>query len=321
MQAKTKGDGLISVLLIGLLISSVAVVIGNNYLISLKRAAFLEFQTISLNLFRNIESLALRKINEELRFNNIFHNKQSALFLNDFIFETEKGIIVGHIEDISSCFNINAMVKQTDSNFIPNRKTIKAFRRLMELKRVDNGLVDEAVDQIIDWIDLDSDPRAFGSEDYYYSGPLNTPKEYTGKRLFYSLEELKSLPAVRSIGWNVFDDNFCTHPESKDFSININSLDVGHAYLFSSLFLDLAISDSEYIITNIPEEGIKSLVELSKLFPSYEFDVVNGTIKFSTNAFNLITKIEFDEYSSESISTIYYDNNNSYIFSRIYNGI
>ena len=98
-------------------------------------------------------------------------------------------------------------------------------------------------------------------------------------------------------------------------------MDVGHAYLFSSLFLDLAISDSEYIITNIPEEGIKSLVELSKLFPSYEFDVVNGTIKFSTNAFNLITKIEFDEYSSESISTIYYDNNNSYIFSRIYNGI
>ena len=74
MQTKTKGVVLISVLLIVLLLSSVAVVIGNNYLISLKRAAFLEFQTISLNLFRNIESLALRKINEELRLNNTFHN-------------------------------------------------------------------------------------------------------------------------------------------------------------------------------------------------------------------------------------------------------
>ena len=321
MQTKTKGVVLISVLLIVLLLSSVAVLIGNNYLISLKRAAYLEFQTTSLNLFRNIESLALRKIDEELRFNNTFHNKQNSLFLNDFIFETEKGRIVGHIEDTSSCFNINAMVKKTDSNFIPNKKTIKAFKRLMELKRVDNSLVDEAVDQIIDWIDLDSDPRAFGLEDYYYSGPLNTPKEYTGKRLFYSLNELKSLPAIRSIGWNIFDDNFCTHPESKNFSININSLDLKHAYLFSSLFEDLALSDSEYIITNLPEEGVKNLGELSKLFPSYEFIVVNGTINFSTNAFNLITRIQFDDYNSESISSIYYDNNNSYIFSRIYNGI
>ena len=237
MQTKTKGVVLISVLLIVLLLSSVAVLIGNNYLISLKRAAYLEFQTTSLNLFRNIESLALRKINEELRLNNTFHNKKSALYLNDFIFETEKGRIIGHIDDVSSCFNINAMVQKTDANFIPNKKTIKAFKRLMELKRVDNSLVDEAVDQIIDWIDLDSDPRAFGLEDYYYSGPLNTPKEYTGKRLFYSLEELKSLPAIRLIGWNIFDDNFCTHPESKDFSININSLDIKHAYLFSSCLL------------------------------------------------------------------------------------
>tara|TARA_B110000467_G_scaffold155034_1_gene166892 strand:- start:422 stop:592 length:171 start_codon:yes stop_codon:yes gene_type:complete len=49
MQAKTKGVVLISVLLIVLLLSSVAVIIGNNYLISLKRASYLEFQTNSLN--------------------------------------------------------------------------------------------------------------------------------------------------------------------------------------------------------------------------------------------------------------------------------
>ncbi|MEJ6588027.1 MAG: type II secretion system protein GspK, partial [Pelagibacterales bacterium] len=127
--------------------------------------------------------------------------------------------------------------------------------------------------------------------------------------------------AIRLIGWNIFDDNFCTHPESKDFSININSLDIKHAYLFSSLFLDLTLSDSEYIIANLPEEGVKNFGELSKLFPSYELDVQNGAIKFSTNSFNLITRIEFEDYNSESISRIYYDNNNSYIFSRIYNGI
>jgi type II secretory pathway component PulK len=113
MQAKTKGVVLISVLLIVLLLSSVAVIIGNNYLISLKRASYLEFQTNSLNFFRNIESLALKKIDQELRFNSNFHNKKNSLFLNNFTFETDKGRIFGQIVDTSNCFNINAMVVRT----------------------------------------------------------------------------------------------------------------------------------------------------------------------------------------------------------------
>ena len=64
MQSKTKGVVLISVLLTVLLLSSVAVLIGNNYFVSFKRAQYLEFQTVSFNIFTSIESLALKKINE-----------------------------------------------------------------------------------------------------------------------------------------------------------------------------------------------------------------------------------------------------------------
>jgi hypothetical protein len=60
MQYRTKGVVLISVLLIVLLLSSVAILIGNNYLV-FKRAQYAEFQTVSLNIFRNIESLAQKK--------------------------------------------------------------------------------------------------------------------------------------------------------------------------------------------------------------------------------------------------------------------
>ena len=192
----------------------------------------------------------------------------------------------------------------------------------MEFREIDNSLVDEAIDQIIDWIDLDSNPRAYGLEDYYYSGPLNTPREYSGKRLFYSVEELKSLPAIRSIGWDIFNNDFCALPESKDFSLNINTLNLQDSYLLASLFIDLQLSDAEYIITNIPEEGVKSHTELSKLFPSYELDPKNGLINYSSKSFSLITSISYKDFNSESISKIYYgDNKNSYIISRIYNGI
>ena len=50
-----------------------------------------------------------------------------------------------------------------------NEKNIEVFKRLMTINEIDLNIVDEAIDQIIDWIDKDSNPRAYGLEDYYYS--------------------------------------------------------------------------------------------------------------------------------------------------------
>ena len=167
MNYRNKGVVLISVLMIVLLLSSVAVLIGNNYFVSFKRAQYQEFQNVSLNIFRNIESLALRKIDNELRFNTKVHANNNALFINDFVFELNQGVVTGKISDASNCFNINAIVKKVKNDFKPNEKNIEAFKRLMTFNEVDLNLADEAIDQIIDWIDKDSNPRAYGLEDYY----------------------------------------------------------------------------------------------------------------------------------------------------------
>ena len=321
MHYKTKGVVLISVLLIVLLLSSIAVVIGNNYFVSFKRAQYLEFQTVSLNIFSSIESLALKKIDNELRFNSKVHANNNALFSSDFIFETQKGLVSGKIIDASNCFNINALVKKTKNTYKPNKENIVIFERLLIFSEVENNLIDEAIDQIIDWIDEDDNPRAFGLEDYYYSGPLNNPKEYTSGRIFYSIQEIKSLPAIRAIGWEVFMKYFCALPHN-DLSININTITRNKSLLLSSLFENLPYSDAEYVIDNIPENGIKNLNELSDLFPSYNLEKSQDYIKFSSNNFELITSLSYESYYSESKSKIYYGaNNNSYITSRIYNGI
>ena len=260
MHYKTKGVVLISVLLTVLLLSSIAVVIGNNYFVSFKRAQYLEFQTVSLNIFSSIESLALKKIDNELRFNSKFHAKNNALFTNDFIFETQKGLVSGKIIDSSNCFNINSLVIKNKNTYKPNKENIAIFERLLSLSEIENNLIDEAIDQIIDWIDADDNPRAFGLEDYYYSGPLNNPKEYTSARMFYSIQEIKSLPAIRDIGWQVFEKYFCALSDN-DLSININTITGNKSLLLSSLFENLPYSDAEYVIDNIPENGIKNLNE------------------------------------------------------------
>ena len=321
MHYKTKGVVLISVLLTVLLLSSIAVVIGNNYFVSFKRAQYLEFQTVSLNIFSSIESLALKKIDNELRFNSKFHAKNNALFTNDFIFETQKGLVSGKITDSSNCFNINALVIRNKNTYKPNKENIAIFERLLSLSEIENNLIDEAIDQIIDWIDADNNPRAFGLEDYYYSGPLNNPKEYTSARIFYSIQEIKSLPAIRDIGWQVFEKYFCALPHN-DLSININTITGNKSLLLSSLFENLPYSDAEYVIDNIPEDGIKNLNELSNLFPSYKLEKSQNYLNFSSSHFELVTSLSYESYYSESKSKIYYGaNNNSYIISRIYNGI
>ena len=321
MHYKTKGVVLISVLLTVLLLSSIAVVIGNNYFVSFKRAQYLEFQTVSLNIFSSIESLALKKIDNELRFNSKFHAKNNALFTNDFIFETQKGLVSGKIIDSSNCFNINSLVIKNKNTYKPNKENIAIFERLLSLSEIENNLIDEAIDQIIDWIDADDNPRAFGLEDYYYSGPLNNPKEYTSARIFYSIHEIKSLPAIRDIGWQVFEKYFCALPDN-DLSININTITRNKSLLLSSLFANLPYSDAEYVIDNIPEGGIKNLNELSNLFPSYKLEKSQNYLNFSSSHFELVTSLSYESYYSESKSKIYYGaNNNSYIISRIYNGI
>jgi len=321
MHYKTKGVVLISVLLTVLLLSSIAVVIGNNYFVSFKRAQYLEFQTVSLNIFSSIESLALKKIDNELRFNSKFHAKNNALFTNDFIFETQKGLVSGKIIDSSNCFNINSLVIKNKNTYKPNKENIAIFERLLSLSEIENNLIDEAIDQIIDWIDADDNPRAFGLEDYYYSGPLNNPKEYTSARIFYSIQEIKSLPAIRDIGWQVFEKYFCALPDN-DLSININTITGNKSLLLSSLFENLPYSDAEYVIDNIPEDGTRNLNELSNLFPSYKLEKSQNYLNFSSSHFELVTSLSYESYYSESKSKIYYGaNNNSYIISRIYNGI
>ena len=320
MQYKTKGVVLISVLLIVLLLSSIAVLIGNNYFVSFKRAQYNEFQTVALNVFRNIESLAQKKIDNELRFNTKVHARNNPLFINDFYFELNQGSVTAKINDSANCFNINSLVQKSEKEFNPNDKNINVFLKLMSLNEVEPNLADEAVDQIIDWIDINPNPRTYGLEDYFYSGPLNNPKEYTASRMFHDIAEIKSLPAIRKIGWKLFKDNFCAMPHNL-LKININSLKSDNFMLLASLFENMQYSDAQYILDNIPEEGFKNITELKRVFPSYDFDSENMHINFSSSNFLLLTTFTYENFYSESISLIYYGPNNSYIVSRIYNGI
>ena len=322
MHSKDKGVVLISILLIVLLLSSVAVLFGNKYFLSLKRAQYIEFQTLSLNIFRNMESLAQDKIEKELRYNSNKLTIDNPINNEPMLFNLNGADIVGKISDYGNCFNINSIVTLNDSNYVENKNTVAAFRKILSLNEIDNNIIEEVIDQTIDWIDKDANPRAYGLEDYYYSGPLHSPREYTGMRLMVSIDELKSIPAVKQIDWNIFKNYFCAIPVLNELSLNINTLDLEDAYLLSSIFSNLTVKDAEYILDNIPKSGFDDLNNFIRSFPDLDLELAYGNIGVTSNIFELNSELNFNEFVSNSKSIIIYEgNNNGFIISRIYNGI
>ena len=190
--------------------SSVAVLFGNKYFLSLKRAQYIEFQSVSLNIFRNIESLAKDKIDKELRFNKEKLTKNNPLISEPMAFNLNGAEIIGKITDSGNCFNINSIVTLKDGKYVENKKTTSAFRKILSLNEIDNNIIEEVIDQTIDWIDKDANPRAFGLEDYYYSGPLHSPREYT----------IHNNASENEIADHVFKDNQSIDQASIDLIVN-----------------------------------------------------------------------------------------------------
>ena len=322
MKFRNKGVVLISILLIVLLLSAVAITFGNKYLVSLKRAQYIEFQSLSLNAFRNVEAMSLNKIDKFSRFNSSNLTKENPLLTNEIYFEINGATIVGSIHDASNCFNINSLVRAGKEDYLENKKSMNVFRELMYLTELDNNLTEEIIDQIIDWIDKNSNPRAYGLEDYYYSGPLHNPREFSGSRLLIDIEELKSIPSIRLVDWSIFRDLFCAYPFATDLKLNINTLDKNNIFLLTSFFPNIDLKDAEFIIENIPLNGFEDINAFIQFFDDIDLSSPNGEILFTSDIFNIKTVIDYEGYSASSKSTLIYGKNkNGYILSRTYNGI
>ena len=322
MKFRNKGVVLISILLIVLLLSAVAITFGNKYLVSLKRAQYIEFQSLSLNAFRNVEAMSLNKIDKFSRFNSSNLTKENPLLTDEIYFEINGATIVGSIDDASNCFNINSLVRAGKEDYQENKKSMNAFRELMYLAEVDNNVAEEIIDQIIDWVDKNSNPRAYGLEDYYYSGPLHNPREFSGGRLLIDIEELKSIPSVRLVDWDIFKEFFCAYPFATNLKLNINTLDKNNILLLTAFFPKIDIKDSEYIIENIPLNGFQDINAFLQSFDDIDLSSPNGEILFTSDIFNIETVIDYEGYSASSKSTLIYGKNkNGYILSRTYNGI
>ena len=321
MFTNNKGIVLISVLLIVLMLSVISVSIGKYYFLSFKREGYVDFQNDAIQHIQNIEVLSLKELKKQFQQNTSYTSKNLPLFVEPIYVELEKGIVIAQIKDASNCFNINALFEFNGNSFLPNQKAIMGFQNYLKLLDYDNNAIDSLVDQLIDWVDSDDEPRANGLEDYFYIGPMNDSKQFTSKRLFYHLSEMKNLPAISYFNWLIIEEHFCVIPYTNKYSININFIEVKDVLFLTALIPGLTINDAEMITGSIPEEGFKSLVELNDFYPNINFNNSIIPISVSSKLFFIETEVTYDDFSATSKTLIHYNKNKASIISRFYNGI
>ena len=88
-----RGVVLISVLLIVLILSGISVSLGEIFFKSIKRSTYIEFQSTSIQLQRNMESLGIDLIDQNLRYNKGYLSKNDQLLKDEIFFESNGFLI------------------------------------------------------------------------------------------------------------------------------------------------------------------------------------------------------------------------------------
>ena len=167
------------------------------------------------------------------------------------------------LEDYSTCFNLNTLVKPFQNINIKNEEHGELFINLLTLSEVDKNFHKELVDRIYDSLDDDSLPETFGAEDLFYIA--NDNLSLNPDQLYFHKSQIKNLSILETGSLNKIYSDLCALPTT-DIQFNVNSLNENNMKVFLSLFPDLNINDLEKIILNKPLNGYithKNLIDLT----------------------------------------------------------
>lgn len=117
----------------------------------------------------------------------------------------------GTLRDAQGCFNLNALSPQTGDVALAEQR----FRRLLDLL----DLPADIADQLLDWLDEDSEARFAGAEDDSYS--RRSPPMRAANAPLGDVSELRLLPAVDGKAYAALAPLVCTLPP--EAAINVNS--------------------------------------------------------------------------------------------------
>ena len=293
-----RGFVLISTLALIVILSFLVLIISRTiYTDTLRTTFYAESMEKRIQII-NYESLLVDLLidNSTLNRNLLFAENEINLILKDKF----DGLSVS-IEDYSTCFNLNSLVKPFQNIYIKNEAHGELFENFLELSQVEKIYHNELINRLYDAIDTDSLPETYGAEDLFYVS--NEELSLSPDDLFIHKSQIKNLQTLNNNLFKIYDD-ICALPEN-EIKFNINSLSIDNAKVFLSLFPDITLKEVELIILNRPENGyvtLKNLVDytnidsekLNKSFIIFkpEFIKIKYMLQLENQMFNFISLLK-----------------------------
>ncbi len=293
-----RGFVLISTLALIVILSFLVLIISRTiYTDTLRTTFYAESMEKRIQII-NYESLLVDLLidNSTLNRNLLFAENEINLILKDKF----DGLSVS-IEDYSTCFNLNSLVKPFQNIYIKNEAHGELFENFLELSQVEKIYHNELINRLYDAIDTDSLPETYGAEDLFYVS--NEELSLSPDDLFIHKSQIKNLQTLNNNLFQIYDD-ICALPEN-EIKFNINSLSIDNAKVFLSLFPDITLKEVELIILNRPENGyvtLKNLVDytnidsekLNKSFIIFkpEFIKIKYMLQLENQMFNFISLLK-----------------------------
>lgn len=153
---------------------------------------------------------------------------------NEIRFPIDGGVILGHLDDTSNCFNINSLVQSSDVGaLVENPEMGLRFTNLLLNIGISENEAELLVASATDWLDSDTRPLPRGAEDYQYA-IAETPYR-AANTLMADVSELSMVNGFTPSLLAAISPLMCVLPHSNPAMLNVNSLTVSEAPLLAGL--------------------------------------------------------------------------------------
>jgi general secretion pathway protein K len=209
------------------------------------------------------EELAMKVLKQDFEDSEGTVHLQQYWALANVAFPAEYGEIVGEIQDMRSCFNVNAVGQA--SNEIENgqpKMTVAAiqFQSLLISLGVDDFGAEQLTSTLKDYIDEDTLSGPYGAEDAEYES-RNVPYR-AANTLMQHRSELRAVLGFNQDVYLNLLPYVCAIPGEDSQLLNVNTIKVEQAALLTAMLENkISVGEAENVINNRPADGYEKIEE------------------------------------------------------------
>ena len=250
------------------LISTLALILILSFLVLLlSRTIYtdtLKTNIYSTSIEKRIELINTEKILIDTFISNSdrLRNVEFAEGELNFIINTKIPDLLIELNDLSTCFNLNSLVKPFRNIYVKNELVGERFKNFLKINEIDRNKHREFLDRLYDSLDTDSLPEPFGAEDLFYIA--NEGLSLSPDQPYLHKSQIKNLSLLTDNEILQIYPNICALPHN-ELVFNINGLNEQNYLVLLSMSPNLSFNDIEKLIINRPPQGYISFANVINL--------------------------------------------------------